>query len=555
MFGYGSKLGGSAVLVAAVAAGLAAAVADRSAAPERAQWALFLSAAAILLALFGRLLLRQAPRRRAPAALPATLVLEPGQIVPWDAVILDGTSEVDDGPVGGSPFAARRRAGDRLLHGARNGDGRLTIRPAPPAEAAAGGSGTGADSQYPPWVNRHARKILLGLLALAGAAAIRIDPATGLLVAAAAVPTCLGLIRPVVFAAARTKARRLGIELRDAAALDALAATDTVALAPGGILTRLQLSLLSLHPAPEIKPAEVIGAATTCCQSSQSSTARAILHFGVAHAVRLRKINAWHAEAAEAPAAGEAIVAVTDLGATLALADRPWLERQGLAASAFDAIELPVMAPGRSLVWIAETAPQLHLLGALVLGEKLKPGAAELAKNLKRLNVATVLLDAGATDGQRALARQLGLAQSLAPAAAGTAAGEGLLLVDRTGAAPLAGVSAARLRFGVAQVHGAPHIDAEIRREDPRLILDLIRLARAARRRELYACWLAAAFCLPGLGYALGPRVEVGVGIGVGLSIGVDIATLSPLIGLAAVVLSAQFLHLFQPTASEVDEE
>ncbi len=37
--------------------------------------------------------------------------------------------------------------------------------------------------------------------------------------------------------------------------------------------------------------------------------------------------------------------------------------------------------------------------------------------------------------------------------------------------------------------------------------------------------------------------------------LGVDIATLSPLIGLAAVALSAQFLHLLQPTASEVDEE
>ncbi len=502
MFGYGSKLGGSAVLVAAVGAGLAAAIAERGVAPDRAQWALFLSAAAILLALIGRLLIAHAPRRSAHSAMPASLTLEPGQIVPWDAIILAGESEIDDGPVGGSPFAVRRRVGDPLHHGARNGDARLTIGPAPRAEAVAGQAGAGnadPDSQFPAWVNRNAGRILLALLILAAATAIRFDPATGLLVAAAAVPPCLGLIRPVVFAAARIKARSLGIELRDAAGLDALAAIDTVALAPGGILTRIQLGLLSLHPAPEIKPAEVIGAATTCCQASQSSTARAILHFGVAHAVRLRTITAWHTEAAGAPDAAEAVVAVTDLGATLALADRPWLERQGLAASAFDAIELPAAAAGRRVVWIAETAPQLHLLGALVLGEKLKPGAAELVKNLKRLNVATVLLDTGATDGQRALARQLGLARSLTPGEAGTAPGEGLLLVDRTGAAPLAGSSAARLRFGVAQAQGAPHITAEVRREDPRLILDLIRLARATRRRELYACWLAVAFGLPGL--------------------------------------------------------
>ena len=62
----------------------------------------------------------------------------------------------------------------------------------------------------------------------------------------------------------------------------------TPAFAPGGILTRIDLTLLSLHAAPGVKPVELIAAAATCCQSSQCSLARAILHFGVAHAVRLR---------------------------------------------------------------------------------------------------------------------------------------------------------------------------------------------------------------------------------------------------------------------------
>jgi cation transport ATPase len=99
------------------------------------------------------------------------------------------------------------------------------------------------------------------------------------------------------------------------------------------------------------------------------------------------------------------------------------------------------------------------------------------------------------------------------------------------------------VHFGLTQAQGEARPLAAIRREDPRAILDLVRLARATRRRETIAALLAFAFCLPPVWFALGGRV------------GLEFAALSPILGLAAVVVSAQFLHLFQPTASEVDEE
>lgn len=540
MFGYGSKLGGPpiggmSVVAIALTAGVVAALVYRISAPDRAFLAVFLSSGLALCALLGWVLSRARRSNAAVQALPASLVLEPGQIVPWDAVVVDGESEIDNGALGGSAFAMPAGVGAFLRRGARNGDGRLQIAPqdVPQSCPAAPALQSPPSPPFPAAVSANAPRILLALLVLGAAAAIRIDTAAALLAVAAAVPPGLGLIRTIVLGAARRKARKAGVDWHDAAAIDVLATIDTVALAPGGILTRPDLTLLSLHPASEFKPAEVIAAAVTCCQSSHSDLARAVLRFAVAHKVRLRPIGAWRSE-------GAGLVATADLGAELALGDRDWLERHGIPQSAFDAVILPAMAPGRRRIWIAELHPHPALLGALVLGEKLKPGAAELAKNLSRLGIETELIDADATEGQLDLARQLGLGASHPAAAPNN--GRRRLLIDRTGNLARRGVGA-WLQFGMTQAESRGSALAAIRREDPRAILDLIRLARAARRREAMATVLAFAFCLPPVWFALGGRVAI------------EIALISPLLGLGAVIVSAQFLHLFQPTASEVDDE
>ena len=538
--GYGSKLGGAdlsggtAIVAVAATAGIAAAGAYGLAEPGIAHWAVFLSTALILGSIWGQILLRGRPATAAIApTLPASLTLEPGQFVPWDAVVMEGESESDNGALGGSAFAIPVAIGDKLRQGARNGDGHLRIAPQPPAGATEPGSVPIAS--FPEIIRHHALRILLGLLVLGAAVAIRLDTGAALLVIAAAVPPCLGLVRAIVFDVVRRKARGLGIVLRDARAIDNLANIDAVTLAPGGILTRSDLSLLSLHPAADFKPADVIAAATTCCQSSHSCLARAVLRFAVAHRVRLRAIGDWRNERNDA---GSGLIAVTDLGADLALGDRAWLERHGVPAEAFEAIVLPPAVPGRRLIWIAELRPHMTLLGALIFGERLKSGAVELAKNLKRLGIETVLETGGASEGQLDLTRQLGLNNQPVVRENGR-----LLQVDRTGGGASPATDIDWLRFGMSRAPNAGNPLAEIRREDPRVILDLVRLARAARRRETIATLLAFAFCLPPIWFALGGRV------------GLEVATLSPILGLGAVIVSAQFLHLFQPTASEVDEE
>ncbi len=57
-----------------------------------------------------------------------TLLIRPGEMVPCDAVVLDGGSHVDTSQLPGEPIPIRAAAGSTLMSGSLNGEGSLTVR-------------------------------------------------------------------------------------------------------------------------------------------------------------------------------------------------------------------------------------------------------------------------------------------------------------------------------------------------------------------------------------------------------------------------------------------
>jgi hypothetical protein len=80
-------------------------------------------------------------------------------------------------------------------------------------------------------------------------------------------------------------------------------------------------------------------------------------------------------------------------------------------------------------------------------------------------------------------------------------------------------------------------------REDPRLILDLLRLCRDTKRREKLGYLLAVLFALPGLWLIATGRSSAAV------------LVLAALCGLFGIIANAQLLSLVAVTATEIDEE
>jgi cation transport ATPase len=485
-----------------------------------------------------------------PVAVP------PGNLIPFDGVIVSGRSEVDEGPIGGALIGALRIAGDTVRRGARNGDNELIIEPLavsplpPPAFAAA--------PAFVPGFSRKAGLIFAASLILALAVAL-IRGGTGmvllenaLLAFAMAVPVGLGVARPLVYGCARSRAQSMGWLLNGSSAVAEMAEITALVCGRGGVLARTELEIVALHPAIGVEPAELMAAATSMTQSSHSTWARTLAHYAVARKMLLVPISDWSAESHES---GFGFRARTQGGQRLAAGSRDWIAAQGIRTYVLEAQERESLLPGRRALWVAQLSPHPILIGVIVAGERLKPGAAEMCKNAKRLGFTTVLLDRRGVEGGAELARALGLRLvEDDPMARKAMATEWETLGLRAAIAQHRGDPAPQSPTGPRLLLGARFAadprraveggwSAATERRDPRLVLDLVRLARETRRRERFGYFLAYVFSLPGLWIA---------------ATGADlpqVVVLAPLVGLLGLIVNAQLLRMMPATAGEIDEE
>ena len=173
------------------------------------------------------------------------LLVRPGEMVPCDGVVEEGTSHVDTARISGEPMPVRAIVGTGLSSGSLNMDGPLTIR----------ASATAGASQYARIVElvRSAQASKAPLQRLADRYAVWFTPATLLVCAIAfwlsgdwnrvlavlvvATPCPLILATPVAIIGGVNKAARAHVIIRDGGALEQLAQITTAVFDKTGTLT------------------------------------------------------------------------------------------------------------------------------------------------------------------------------------------------------------------------------------------------------------------------------------------------------------------------------
>ena len=491
-----------------------------------------------------------------PSPAIAAVHVEPGTLIPFDGFVIGGRSEVDDGLVGGSPLGSLRGAGDIVHRGARNGDGRLTIDPM--VEAPATAPGFTAAALFPKMIHAKALLIFIGLVLLAvvlssmGTSLPSARLALGLLVIAVATPAALGLVRPMIHAKVVRRARKLGWVLNGTAVIDALADISALVCGRGGVVTKPEMEIVAIHPAIDVDAVELVAAAATIAQSSNGVWARALLRYAVARKLRLAPLGEWTDELVET---GFGIRALTQGGQGLIAGSRDWVAEQGIRISLLEAQERESLTAGRRALWVAQVTPAPVLIGVIIGGERLKPGASEMCKNAKRFGLTGALLDRRGAEGGAELARYLNLRfvedDTLARKAMATewsTLGLKPVIVQHRGDPVPDAPVGPRLLMGMPVTgDAAPAVPgdwaAATAREDPRLIMDLLRLCRDTKRRETFGYMLATVFSVPGLWLIATGQMSTAILI------------LAALIGMLGVIANAQLLGLVTATATEIDEE
>jgi Cu+-exporting ATPase len=96
-------------------------------------------------------------------------------------------------------------------------------------------------------------------------------------------------------------------------------------------------------------------------------------------------------------------------GRSLALGNTRLMREAGVDTSRLEAEAAALEGAGRTLSWLAETAPAPLLLGLIAFGDTPKPGAAAAVAALHQLGIRVVMLTGDSAGAGHAVAAQLGI--------------------------------------------------------------------------------------------------------------------------------------------------
>jgi len=223
------------------------------------------------------------------------LRIRPGEKVPVDGVVQEGTSAVDESMLTGEPIPVQKQPGDKLIGATLNANGSLIMLTekigsetvlAQIVQMVAQAQRSKAPMQrMADVVAGYFVMVVIGiaLLTFLGWGLFGPEPSwvygaiNAVAVLIIACPCALGLATPMSVMVATGKAATAGILFRDAAAIENLRTIDTLIVDKTGTLTEGKPSFHGVAAAPGLEPDEVLRIAASIDQGSEHPLAQAIV--------------------------------------------------------------------------------------------------------------------------------------------------------------------------------------------------------------------------------------------------------------------------------------
>ena len=350
------------------------------------------------------------------------LRVRPGEKVPVDGVVLDGSSSVDESMVTGEPIPVEKRPGDRVVGATINGTGSLVIR----AEK------VGADTLLARIVAMVAeaqrsrapiQKLADTVSAYFVPAVIGIAIATFVvwalvgpeprmahaLVNAVAVliiacPCALGLATPLSIMVATGKGATVGILFRNAEAIEVMRKVDTLVVDKTGTLTEGKPRLVSIIAIPGFADQEILRVAAGLEVGSEHPLAAAIVAGADARGA--------------APGAARDFTSVTGKGVrgsvdgrSAALGNRALMDQIGIDVGASAGQAEALRAEGQTVMFVAIDG---RLAGLIGVADPIKESTPEAIDALHREGIRIVMLTGDSRTTADAVARKLAIDEVVA---------------------------------------------------------------------------------------------------------------------------------------------
>ena len=329
----------------------------------------------------------------AEVAVGDRLIVKPGEVVPVDGTVTNGSAVLDESALTGEARLATRLAGDPVSSGTVNAGAPFDLTATATSERSTYAGivrlVNEAQSSKAPFVRLADRYALLFVpltLVLSGAAWLFSgDPVRALAVLVVATPCPLLLAVPIAIVAGISRAARRGIIVKGGGALEAIARARVMLFDKTGTLTAGRPRLADVVVAPGWTAEAVLGLAASLEQVSPHVLAASIVGGARDRGVILRLPDG----AIEEPGAG---ISGTIDGVAVVVGT-PEFTRAGASLPAWARdVRRRVSLEGATSVFVAADGV---LVGALILDDPVRPETPRVIRSLRRAGVRRTVMVTG----------------------------------------------------------------------------------------------------------------------------------------------------------------
>ncbi|MEG4406081.1 heavy metal translocating P-type ATPase [Microcoleus sp. MON2_D5] len=341
------------------------------------------------------------------------ILVKPGEIIPTDAIIIEGYSAIDQASITGESMPVEKTRGDEVYAGTINGVGALklevhktpessliqrVIRLVQEAQTAAPPS-----QMFVEKFERGYAKLIVGL----GVLLATLPPFVlgwnweetiyrALIFLVVASPCALmASIMPALLSGIANGARQ-GILFKSGAQLEMIGKVRAIAFDKTGTLTTGKPEVIQIVPAAGYTETEVLQLAAALEAHSEHAIASSIVCAAQQQQLQLSTATDVQAKI------GQGIVGKVN-NQIIAIGKAEFVE----ATSELGHISHQLQAEGKTVVWVAKGA---QLLGIIAVADTLRPEAAATVKRLQKLGVEHIIMLTGDNEQTaQHIARQLGI--------------------------------------------------------------------------------------------------------------------------------------------------
>ncbi|MDA8021351.1 MAG: copper-translocating P-type ATPase [Thermoanaerobaculia bacterium] len=350
------------------------------------------------------------------------LRVRPGEKVPVDGTLLEGTSTVDQSMVTGEPIPVEKTAGDAVIGATVNGTGSFVM------EAERVGSETllsrivtmvaeAQRSRAP--IQKLADRvsgwfvpivIVVALLTFAVWALVGPDPrmayalVNAVAVLVIACPCALGLATPMSIMVATGKGAELGVLFKNAEAIERLRQVDTLVVDKTGTLTEGRPSLVTVEPTNDFTEERFLELVATLERASEHPLAEAIVRGAEDRGAHVGEVSSFESVTGKGVRGRVGDVDVV-LGNRAMMAD-VGVDLKGLPERA-EALR----AEGQTVMFAAIDGAAAGLLG---VADPIKESTPEAIDSLRSEGLRITMLTGDSRTTAEAVARQLGIDEVVA---------------------------------------------------------------------------------------------------------------------------------------------